>query len=95
VISAKPAHTITEHGHLNIYVFPPLKASSLETEIVAHIGICVTQFSLFNLLQHSAFLPSEAAITGDIYWVAGKFYFLKPIEEEADVLQQNFATARI
>jgi hypothetical protein len=55
----------------------------------------VTKFSLFNLFQHSAFLPSETAITGDIYWVAGKFHFLKPVEEEADVLQQNFATAHI
>jgi len=62
---------------------------------VAHVGICVTKFSLFNLLQHSAFLPSETAITGDIYWVAGKFHFLKPVEEEADVLQQNCATAHI
>jgi hypothetical protein len=62
---------------------------------VAHVGICVTKLSLFNLLQHSAFLPSETAITGDIYWVAGNFHFLKPVEEEAEVSQQNFATARI
>jgi hypothetical protein len=59
------------------------------------LGICVTKFSLFNLLQHSAFLPSETAITGGIYWIVGKFHFLKPVEEEAEVLQQNFATARI
>jgi hypothetical protein len=55
------------------------------------LGICVSKFSHLNLLQHSAFLSSEAAIMGDIYWVAGKSHFLKPEEYEVEVLQHNFA----
>jgi len=40
MMSVKHAHTHThnrrEHGHVKIYVFSPLKASRLETAIVAH-----------------------------------------------------------
>jgi hypothetical protein len=51
------------------------------------LGMCGNKFSHLNLLQYPAFMSSEAAITGDIYWLAEKFRFLKPEEDEVEGLQ--------